>query len=358
MNKVLLNSVVAVLVFLLVGLSNGQTAGAFSCSSGTTPEFEAVKELIGKVRESGAIPRSVKEDLIARYEKSAAMDKSILDGTHPICFELFEYNKEAEDYERARSSYEGEVPNYNSRCSGTLPEEQYRACMEWRSKLLAEGQRLIDWKAALDQRSDSINGRVDSLNEQNKRYDTQLLADMKKALEPPVITKEVDRMVAIITDSPARFIVADSNVQANPAPLHYIEYFEQVTKNANRIREAAARHSIDPDIVRAIIWMESTRGYYDSGTGLVLKPKTILPMNVWLDYWTGFKVTREGLQDPAINIDTGTKILARIKAKTSGGSIAKIATLYGNLAAQKESEYGKTVEYYYNTKPWLKPSNN
>jgi len=186
MNKVLLNSVVALLVCLLLGLSNGQTAGAFSCGSGKTPEFEAVKELIGKVRESGAIPGSVKKDLIARYEKSAAMDKSITDGTHPICGELFEYEREAGDYERARSSYDQEVPSYNSRCSGTLPEEQYRACMEWRSKLLAEGQRLIDWKAALDQRSDSLNSRVDSLNEKNKRYDTQLLADMKKALDAPV----------------------------------------------------------------------------------------------------------------------------------------------------------------------------
>lgn len=171
--------------------------------------------------------------------------------------------------------------------------------------------------------------------------------------KPPEVYKEVDRMVAILTDSPAIFVVADSNVKANPKPIYYIEYFEQVTKNSNHISEAATRHNVDSDLIRAVIWMESTRGYYDSVTGLVLDPKTILPMNVWSDYWTGFKVTREGLQNPAINIDTGTKILARIQAKISDETIAKIATLYGNLAAQRVSEYGKTVEYYYNTKPWL-----
>lgn len=174
---------------------------------------------------------------------------------------------------------------------------------------------------------------------------------------PKAIQKEVDRMAAILSDSPAIFVVADSKVKANPKPKHYIEYFEQVTKNADHINEAARRHNVDPDLVRAVIWMESTRGYYDSATGLVLKPKTILPMNVYADYWTGFKVTREGLQYPAINIDTGTKILARIQARTQDGTTAKIATLYGNLGAQKVSEYGKTIEYYYKNKPWLKRIN-
>jgi len=186
MKKAYINAMIALLVVLLFGLSHAQPAASFSCSSGTTPEFEAIKELISKVRASGAIPQRIKEDLIARYEKSAAMDKSILDGTHPICSELFKHDKEVTNYNQANSSYAADVASYNSQCSGTFPEEQYRACMSWRSNLLAEQQRLIQWKTGLDQRSEWLNKRVRSMNEQNKNYDTQLLADMKRALDASV----------------------------------------------------------------------------------------------------------------------------------------------------------------------------
>lgn len=232
-------------------------------------------------------------------------------------------------------------------------QSAYQACLACAGPVNAElAQREAEY-VSFSAKVEPYNNRVRDWEEHLKKF----TADAEAAT-PKVIQKEVDRMVSILTDSPALFVVADSSAQANPTPKHYLEYFEQVTKHADRINEAAARHNADPDLVRAIIWMESTRGYYDGVTGLVLKPKTILPMNVYADYWTGFRVTREGLQNPAINIDTGTKILARLQARTSDNSIAKTATLYGDLAAQKESEYGKTVEYYYNTKPWLNRTNN
>ncbi|MBN2398160.1 MAG: hypothetical protein JXI32_07245 [Deltaproteobacteria bacterium] len=186
MNKAYLNAIPALLVCLLVGLSTAHATEPFRCSAGATPEFEAVKELMPKVRESGAIPRSVKEDLTERYETIMDIDRRITDNTHPICVELFEQYQEVEDYEGARSSYEAETANYTSQCSGTFPEDQYRACMEWRSNLLAERQRLIDWKASLDQRAEWLNSKVNSMNEGNKNYNLQLLTDMKKALDAPV----------------------------------------------------------------------------------------------------------------------------------------------------------------------------
>ncbi|NWG87072.1 MAG: lytic transglycosylase domain-containing protein [Hydrogenophilaceae bacterium] len=224
----------------------------------------------------------------------------------------------------------------------------YEACLACAGPANAELARREAEYVAFTAKENRYNARVLDWEAQLKRFS----ADAEAAI-PKVIDKEVDRMAAILSDSPAQFVVADSNARPNPSPKHYFQYFEQVTKNANHIQTAAARHNVDPDLVRAVIWMESTRGYYDVLTGLIMKPKTILPMNVYADYWTGFKVTREGLKDPALNIDTGTKILARIQARLTDKSIAKIATLYGGLAAQQETEYGKTVEYYYQTKPWL-----
>ncbi len=261
------------------------------------------------------------------------------------------YDPVAEQHKEAEGLNKEGLNYINSR-NWRAAADSFRAAL----KKWPENQ---EFKINLDKAEDALRNEVVREDLKNKLHrqeqDDVVREDLINTLNKQE-QEEVDRMVAILTDSPAIFIVADSNVPANPAPKHYIEYFEQVTKNADRITEAARRHNVDPDLVRAVIWMESTRGYYDSVTGLVLKPKTILPMNVYADYWTGFKVTREGLQNPAINIDTGTKILARIQARTTG-SIAKIATLYGDLSAQKVSEYGKTVEYYYNTKPWLKRTN-
>jgi soluble lytic murein transglycosylase-like protein len=224
----------------------------------------------------------------------------------------------------------------------------YEACLACAGPVNADlAQREAEYRAYTE-KTNHYNRRVLDWEAQLKRF----IADAEAAI-PKVVQKEVDRMAAILSDSPAQFVVADSSARANPTPKHYIQYFEQVSKNANHIATAAARHNVDPDLVRAVIWMESTHGYYDVFTGLIMKPKSILPMNVYSDYWTGFKVTREGLKDPALNIDTGTKILARIQARLTDPSIAKIATLYGGLAAQKVTEYGKTVEYYYQTKPWL-----
>ena len=172
---------------------------------------------------------------------------------------------------------------------------------------------------------------------------------------PPPIYKEVDRLASVLADKPAYFYVAQGRqpVQANPKPLHYIKYAELVTTYADRIEEAAARHGVDPDLVRAVIWMESTHGWYDKATGLFIEPKSVQPMNVWPEYWTGLGINRTGVQDPAINIDAGAKILARISHRLLFNTPANIATLYNNLAADKVTEYGQTVNYYLNTKPWL-----
>ncbi|PKL51781.1 MAG: hypothetical protein CVV37_04730 [Nitrospira bacterium HGW-Nitrospira-1] len=140
------NSVFALLVFLLFGLSNANIAEP-ACSAGTTPEFEGIKELISKVRESGAISSSVKSDLIARYEKSMDMDRSIINGTHPICVDLIAYDKDAADYEAQNSSFSADVTSYTNQCSGTVSEGQYRTCMTWRSNLLAKEGQLINRKS-------------------------------------------------------------------------------------------------------------------------------------------------------------------------------------------------------------------
>lgn len=187
MKKNILNTTFVLLALLLLILSNASIAEPAGCAAGTTPEFEEIKKLIHKVRDAGAISKSVKKDLIARYEKTIAMDKSIINGTHPICVDLINYDKELTDYEHKVSLFDAEVGDYTNQCTGTISsEEQYNTCVTWRSNLLTRETQLNNWKTKLDQILDPLNKRVNNLNEQNKNFDIQLLADMEKALDTPI----------------------------------------------------------------------------------------------------------------------------------------------------------------------------
>jgi soluble lytic murein transglycosylase-like protein len=295
----------------------------------------------------------------ARLDASAASaehKRQLAERWAPLQTQHVELKAEAEGYDlecqflkAAADATLSRVQACKTQCdqSGSS-QSAYDACLACAGPVNAElAQREAEY-ATYIAKTTPYNNRVLAWEGQLKKF----IAAAEAAI-PKVVQKEVDRMASILSDSPAQFVVADSSARPNPSPKHYIQYFEQVTKNVDHIQTSAARYNVDPDLVRAIIWMESTHGYYDVLTGLVMKPKTILPMNVYADYWTGFRVSREGLKDPALNIDTGTKILARIQARLTDKSIAKIATLYGGLAAQQVTEYGKTVEYYYQTKPWL-----
>jgi soluble lytic murein transglycosylase-like protein len=66
-------------------------------------------------------------------------------------------------------------------------------------------------------------------------------------------------------------------------------------------------------------------------------------MNIHYSYWKKLGVTPEQLAVPAYNIEYGVIILSRIRDRVQNPTIAKIATLYNNLASDKVSDYGKSV---------------
>lgn len=168
---------------------------------------------------------------------------------------------------------------------------------------------------------------------------------------PPVLTAIKDRRESIMANTPAVFDVGDNpEVAAAPAPWYQISGFEEVTKNKDTIEKMAKQYNMDPDFVKAVVYMESTHGWYDR-----VDPynKTIRPMNVHDTLWSQLGVTRDELEDPNLNIATGVHILASIRDRTQDPSAEKIATLYNQLGATKVNPYGKTVAYYMEHKPWL-----
>jgi soluble lytic murein transglycosylase-like protein len=119
---------------------------------------------------------------------------------------------------------------------------------------------------------------------------------------------------------------------------------------------ASEKEGVDPDLIRATMYIETTQGYY-FGLGSHLDQaglsKTILPMNINPDLWSDLG-TRDQLDQPYNNIAAGAKILKGIVGNLTSPSIEAVATLYNALSATQVSDYGARAAAVYNERPWLK----
>jgi len=156
-----------------------------------------------------------------------------------------------------------------------------------------------------------------------------------------------ERHTAILEGKPLRIAVKESPMAKEyPYPWYYARSAELVTKENLFIDLETEFKSIDPDLVRAIVWMESTHGYYDYVWPL---KKTFLPMNIDKKYWEhlGYDV-----ENPSENIGAGVRLLEELWSRTENPTIEKVASLYNRLGTDEITPYGKTVAYFYRTKPW------
>jgi len=165
-------------------------------------------------------------------------------------------------------------------------------------------------------------------------------------------SKAPARKKAILEDSEADFDIKENPKADGEEPFYEVDQFEEVSKYNDVIDQKAKEVGVEPDELRAIIYMESTHGYYDKPLEWVDKNKSIRPMNVYASYWKDLGYSREDLKDPAKNIEAGAQILKRLKEKMPNASIREISTLYNNLNAEQVNDYGAQVERIYKDKPW------
>lgn len=188
----------------------------------------------------------------------------------------------------------------------------------------------------------------------------------KKSFEK-FIDNPAERKQAIIDNrSYVYFPVADNPNATDEMTANEFHSLNQVAKYGASIEQVSQKYGVDPDLIRAIIYMETTHGYYDAPISNLLQAldldsknianavhKSILPMNINVAYWGDFYGTREQLMNPEYNIDAGARHLAQLKKFLKKPTIEKIASLYNNLATQRVNSYGKRVARFYNDKPWL-----
>lgn len=151
----------------------------------------------------------------------------------------------------------------------------------------------------------------------------------------------------------AIFPIASNPAVRGEQPIYEIRAFNTVNEHSRYIDAIGFQYRLDPDLLRSIMYMEETHGYYDH---LALgHQRTILPMNVHSELWGDFVGTRAQLLVPENNIAAGAKILSGIQSNLAPGDrvVPKLATLYNSLGATEVSEYGARVSAIYQAKPWL-----
>ncbi len=162
------------------------------------------------------------------------------------------------------------------------------------------------------------------------------------------------RRALVLQGGGGDFYVAP-NSQANPgAPWYEDSSKSTVAAYNDGIEMATARQDVDPDLIRAVMYVETTHGWYDEFTEPLGVNDTILPMNVSEKNWgVPLGLSRQDLEQPFTNIEAGTKILKGIIANLpTGAPISVVATLYNSLSATKVSNYGARVAAVYSTKAW------
>lgn len=155
---------------------------------------------------------------------------------------------------------------------------------------------------------------------------------------------------------PQLFLVAGNLKADGDAHINELPFLSEVDKNSNFIDIAAIEKKVDAKLIRAIMFMETTHGYYDAPLSFFGKNKSILPMNINVEYWGNTFGSREDLLDPFTNIRAGAEMLRRIQNNLLDYSIEKIATLYNHINATTVNNYGMRVKNIYEEKPWFELS--
>ncbi|MBB5035716.1 hypothetical protein [Prosthecobacter vanneervenii] len=175
----------------------------------------------------------------------------------------------------------------------------------------------------------------------------------------PDSQKEPTRKELILGSMPGNVKLKPNPAAKSDAPGHELTGvgIGAVAHYAEDIAYAARIKGIDPDLIRAIMYMEMSHGWYaPSGLGVpysLLPPvKSILPMNVNANYWGDAFGTKPELSIGRTNVVSGAEMLRRLQKLSPGASIAEIATLYNNVNADKVSDYGARVAQIYKDKPW------
>lgn len=174
------------------------------------------------------------------------------------------------------------------------------------------------------------------------------------------------RKDAILGKGEADFTLKPDLQPVSDKPWYALDAMSEVNENQTVIEEEAKEAGLNPDFIKAIIYVETTQGYYDRAAigydtvsrslGLNLRSRhgSIRPMNVRAEYWKDLGYTKDQLEDSRLNIRAGIDLIKHIHSQIPHASISEVATFYNDLDAKIISDYGARVERAMREKPWQK----
>jgi hypothetical protein len=155
------------------------------------------------------------------------------------------------------------------------------------------------------------------------------------------------------------FMIEDNPDADGSEPTIELHLESTVRQHAAAIDRVARAKGIDADLIRAIMYIEETHGWYDAPLDWIGTNKSIRPMNLNVAFWGDMFGSRSDLHDPVKNIEGGAELIRRIvRCMPEGAPIEHIATIYNNLGARKVSDYGARVKALYAAKYWNVTSPN
>lgn len=170
----------------------------------------------------------------------------------------------------------------------------------------------------------------------------------------PDKTETLDREECIINEKEkCSFRISENKNADGTKPFYEWGFMSEVEEHAEIIDKVAEDTDVDADLLRAIMYVETTHGWYDKPLSWFGRNKSILPMNINVDYWGDEFGTREELKEPYNNIKAGAEMIQKIQeALPEDASVAQIATLYNDLNATTVNDYGARVEAVYKSGAW------
>ena len=204
----------------------------------------------------------------------------------------------------------------------------------------------------------------------------------------------VTRKAAIEHNIMMTFKVDKSQNAKSEKEIHEIHFMNYNKEASLAIKKYSTKFNIDQNIVNAILYMETTRGWYDGALeevfpDIVLERtgvhKSIRPMNINIEAWSrlikymglnrdsfyndgwfaakisdglnlaaGLRPKSESIDkyNYDVNLMVGCFMLHRIIAREKSKDIENIATLYNNIDAIYVNDYGMRVLDIYNNKMW------
>jgi hypothetical protein len=166
-------------------------------------------------------------------------------------------------------------------------------------------------------------------------------------------TKE--KQLCVLQRGNCRFVVRDNPKANGMAPRYERPEFSEVKRFGREIDSVAELAQVDARLIRAVMYVETTHGYYSYLKSWYGGNTSIRPMKVNVAAWGSTFGTRAELDSPTINILAGATIIKGIiAALPADAPISHVATLYNNLNVTTVTDYGARVAQVYAEKTWEK----